>query len=99
MAHILKHWKKNEVTNIGTDKAPMNKPTFEIINVSIDTKSRVLNVEIEHFEENGLQPHSRSAEKDFNSLPSSIKQAGKVFLDAIEQEILALPQYIGAVEQ
>ena len=100
MAHILKHWKKTGVIITGTDNVELDTPIFEIVDVDIDTVNSVLHVEIMHKVMQGSleRKHSRSFDVAFSSLSTPIKQAGKVFLDAIEQEILKLPQYQGAVE-
>jgi len=101
MANILKQYSKAGVITTGSDNVQLDSPTFEIINVSIDTVESVLHVEILHKVMQGSleRLHSRTFDVDFGGLPSGVKVTGKSFLDAIEAEILALPQYSGAVEQ
>ncbi len=98
MTNILKKYKKIGKVQIGTDNKELNSPTFEIISVFTNTVDNTLNVEIKHLEENGSYPHQRSIEVQFNNLPTAVKATGKTFLDAIEAEILKLPQYSGATE-
>ena len=101
MANILKQWIKNGVITTGSDSVELDTPVFEIINVDIDTVNSVLHVEILHKVQQGSLEnlHSSSFDVQFGGLPTAVKQTGKAFLDAIEQEILKLPQYNGAVEQ
>jgi len=100
MANILKKYKKDGVIEIGSDKAKLDTPEFEIIDVKIDTVNQVLSVEILHEAMQGAvkNPHKRFIEVSFATLPNTVKVAGKQFLDAIETKILELPQYSGAVE-
>ena len=97
---ILKQWIKNGVVVTGSDSVELDTPTFEIIDVQIDTVEQVLHVEILHTVMQGslTQKHSRTFDVPFAGLPNPVKATGKSFLDAIEAEILALPQYSGAVE-
>ena len=101
MVNILKHWIKNGVVVTGSDNVELDTPSFQIVDVQIDTVNSVLHVEIMHEVAQGslTQKHSRSFDVPFGSLTTPIKQAGKEFLDAIEAKILTLPQYQGAVEQ
>ena len=101
MANILKQWIKNGVIVTGSDNVELDTPIFEIVDVDIDTVAQVLHVEILHKVMQGSleRLHSRTFDVAFADLPNSVKITGKEFLDAIETEILLLPQYSGAVEQ
>ena len=98
---ILKKYKKDGVVITGSDNIELDTPIFEITHVGIDTVASVLRVEVIHTITQGSleQRHSRSFEVAFSDLSTPIKQAGKTFLDAIEQKILSLPQYQGSIEQ
>lgn len=100
MTNILKKYLKSGVIITGPDNVELDSPTFEIIDVKIDTVNQVLNVEIMHEVSQGSlnQKHSRTFDVPFAGLPSAVKVTGKSFLDAIESEILKLPQYAGATE-
>ena len=97
----MNKYKKNEIITTGTDNVQLDSPTFEIINISIDTVNNVLSVEIMHEISQGslTQKHSRTFDVQFKNLPSSVKIEGAQFLQAIENEILKLPQYSGGVKQ
>lgn len=97
---ILKKYLKAGVITTGDDNLQLDTPTFEIINVGIDTVGQVLKVEILHEVSQGslTQKHSRTFEVAFANLPNAVRIEGKSFLDAIEAEILALPQYSGSTE-
>lgn len=98
--NILKKYIKNEVITTGNDNVELDSPTFEIITIRIDTVAQTLQVEILHEVQQGslTQKHSRSFDVAFGDLPGAVKVTGKSFLDAIETEILKLPQYSGANE-
>lgn len=98
MSNILKKFNKTGVITTGTDNLQLDSPSFEIINVGIDTVNSVLHVEVLHTVMQGSleRKHSRTFDVAFGGLPTGVKTSGKSFLDAIEQEILALPQYTGA---
>jgi len=100
MANILKKYKKQGVIVTGTDNVKLDTPSFEIINVGIDTVNRVLSVEIMHEVNQGslIQKQSRTFNVKFKDLTGSIQQTGLSFLQAIESKILKLPQYSGAIE-
>ena len=100
MGNILNKYRKEGVIEIGSDKAKLDTPEFEIIDVKIDTVNQVLSVEMLHEAMQGTvkNPHRRFIEVKFADLPSAVKITGKQFLDAIETKILELPQYIGATE-
>lgn len=100
MANILKKYTKSGVITTGEDNLEIDTPSFEIIDVRIDTVNQLLKVEIVHEVSQGsvTQKHSRTFEVSFSCLPSSVKKSGKAFLDAVETEILALPQYNGSTE-
>jgi len=100
MSNILKKYTKQGVVITGSDNVELDTPTFEIIDIGIDTVNQKLIVEIMHEVQQGSVPqkHSRTFNIDFANLPSSVKVTGKAFLDAIETEILKLPQYQGATE-
>ena len=86
----MNKYKKNEIITTGTDNVQLDSPTFEIVNISIDTVSNILHVEIMHEVQQGslTQKHSRTFEVKFKDLPSAIKIEGAQFLQAIENEIL-----------
>lgn len=98
--NILKKYTKSGVVITGSDNVELDTPTFEIVNVPIDTLNQQLTVEILHEVSQGslTQKHSRTFELAFADLPSDIKAAGKVFLEAIQTKILELPQYVGSTE-
>lgn len=100
MNNILKKYKKQGVIEIGTDLRKLDTPVFQIIDIGIDTLEQKLTIEILHEVMQGSvkQPHNRFYEIDFTNLPSNVKVTGKAFLDAIETEILKLPQYVGSTE-
>ena len=100
MSNILKKYKKEGVVITGSDNVELDMPIFEIIDVGIDTVEQKLTVQIMHEVSQGslTQKHSRTFNIDFANLPSSVKVTGKAFLDAIETEILQLPQYQGSTE-
>lgn len=99
--NILKKYTKQGVITTGDDNLELDTPTFEIIDVKIDTVNKVLLVEVLHEvqQKSIVQKHSRTFEVDFNKLSATVKTTGKSFLDAIEQKILSLPQYKGSVEK
>jgi hypothetical protein len=101
MSNILKKYNKEGVITTGDDNVQLDSPTFEIINVSIDTVNSKLRVEVLHEVMQGIliRKHSRDFNINFADLPASVKTAGKAFLDAIEAEILALPQYADSVPE
>lgn len=100
MANILKKYRKEGVVITGSDNVELDTPTFEIINVNINTVNSMLSVEIIHEVMQGslIRKHSRTFEVPFTSLTTTIKTDGKKFLNAIEAKILELPQYSGATE-
>ena len=100
MNNILKKYIKQGVITTGSDNVELDTPTFEIIDIAIDTVEQKLTVEIMHEVSQGslTQKHSRTFDVAFADLPSSVKVTGKAFLDAIEIEILNLPQYLGSTE-
>lgn len=100
MSNILKKYIKQGVIITGSDNVKLDTPTFEIIDIAIDTVEQKLTVEIMHEVSQGslTRKHSRTFNIDFANLPSSVKVTGKAFLDAIETEILKLPQYVGSTE-
>ncbi len=100
MANILKKYTKTGIVTIGDDNRELDTPIFEIVNIDINTVSKKLRVDVLHEVTQGTltNKHQRSYEMDFNSLPASVKTTGKAFLDAIETELLKLPQYTGATE-
>ena len=95
---ILKKYIKTGVITTGDDNLELDTPSFEIVGVNIDTVNSVLKVEILHEVSQGslTQQHSRTFEVGFSALPNPVKVEGRSFLDAIEAEILKLPQYSGA---
>ncbi len=99
--NILKKYIKQGVIITGSDNVELDTPTFEIINISIDTVNQVLHVEILHEVQQGslTRKHIRTFEIPWGGLPSGVKVTGKSFLDSIEAEILKLPQYQDAQEQ
>ena len=98
--NILKTYIKTGVITTGSDNVELDTPQFEIIDVKIDTVAQVLHVEILHEVVQGslTQKHSRTFDVPFAGLPTAVKATGLEFLQAIETEILALPQYSGATE-
>ena len=100
MNNILKTYTKEGVIITGSDKVELDTPTFEVVNVDIDTLNQKLSIEILHEVMQGSvkQEQKRRFNIDFDNLPSSVKVTGKSFLDAIETEILKLPQYLGSTE-
>lgn len=100
MANILKKYRKTGVIITGSDNVELDTPTFEIVRVNIDTVNSLLSVEVMHEVNQGslVRKHSRTFEVPFSALTATIKNNGKKFLDAIESEILKLPQYNGATE-
>ncbi len=101
MTNILKKYSKEGKITTGHDNLELDNPSFEIININIDTVNKVLKVEVLHEVLQGtvVQKHSRTFDIDFNKLPASVKTTGKSFLDAIEAVILKLPQYAGSIEE
>ncbi len=101
MANILKKYIKDGVIITGDDNLELDTPTFEIININIDTINKILKVEILHEvqQESITQKHSRTLNIDFNNLPAAVKTTGKSFLEAIETDILKLPQYKNSIAQ
>jgi hypothetical protein len=100
MPNILPKYRKTGVVTTGTDNVMLDTPTFEIINVQIDTLNGNLIVEILHTVTQGTieQTHSRTFDVPFASLTGPVRTTGKNFLDAIEARILALPQYSGSTK-
>jgi len=96
----MNKYKKNEIIITGTDNVQLDSPTFEIVNISIDTINNLLTIAILHEVSQGslTQKHSRTFEIQFKNLPQSVKIEGAQFLQAIEDEILKLPQYSGGVK-
>jgi len=96
----MKKYIKNSVITTGTDNVELDSPTFEIVNVNINTVTNELSVEIMHEVNQGSlkQKHSRTFEVPFSALTATVKTAGAKLLNAIELEILKLPQYKGSVE-
>lgn len=97
---MLNKYKKNEVITTGSDNVELDSPTFEVVNINIDLVSNVLSVTVMHEVNQGsiIQKHSRSFDVPFGKLPTSVKIEGKQFLEAIEAEIMKLPQYSGGVK-
>jgi len=100
MTNILKRYKKNGVIVTGSDSVELDSPKFEIVEIRIDTISKNIHIDILHEVMQGslTRKHARNFEVNFSGLPTNVKTTGKAFLDAIEAEILALPQYSGATE-
>ena len=100
MGNILKKYRKEGVIEIGSDKRKLDSPTHETTFVGIDTVNQLINVTIMHEAMQGsvMNPHVRTEVVPFANLPTSIRAAGKLFLDAIETERMKLPQYSGATE-
>ena len=98
MANILKKWLKTGVITTGDDNVQLDTPTFEIIDIKIDTVEQILHLEVMHYVSQGslINQHSRTFDISFAGLPSAVKVTGKAFLDAIEAELLKLPQYAGS---
>ena len=98
--NILKKYTKSGVITTGSDNVKLDTPTFEIINVDTDTVDQKLSIEILHKVMQGSieQEQNRRFNIDFADLPNTVKVAGKAFLNAIETEILKLPQYVGSTE-
>jgi hypothetical protein len=99
MPNILAKYLKNGVITTGADNVQLDTPTFEIIAVNIDTVEQMLVVEVMHYVNQGavVQQHHRTFNVSFASLPLNVRQTGKAFLDAIEAQLLLLPQYQGSV--
>ena len=98
--NILTKYTKTGVVTTGDDNVQLDTPTFEIIDVRIDTVEQVLHVEILHEVLQGslVRKHSRTFDVAFADLSAPIRSTGLTFLQAIEAEILALPQYAGSTE-
>lgn len=98
MPNILPKYRKTGVITTGDDNVQLDTPTFEIIDVQIDTVEQVLKVTIMHYVSQGTltQQHSRTFNVPFSSLSAQVRTTGKAFLDAIEARILQLPQYQGS---
>ena len=98
--NILKKYTKTGVITTGSDNVELDTPQFEIVDVKIDTVKQVLHVEILHEVMQGslVRKHSRIFDVPFAGLPTAVKVTGLSFLQAIETEILTLPQYTGATE-
>lgn len=97
----MNRYKKTSVITTGTDSVELDNPTFEIVNININTVSNLLSIEIMHEVSQGslTQKHSRTFDVKFKDLSSSVKLTGRNFLQAIENKILELPQYSGGVKQ
>ena len=98
---ILQKFNKAGVITTGDDNIELDSPSFEIINVGINTVDSKLRVEILHEVMQGIlaRKYSRDFNINFADLPASVKTTGKAFLDAIEAEILKLPQYADSVPE
>lgn len=96
MANIFKKYKKEGLVIIDKGNRTLDTPTFEIIAVYVDTINSIVKVEIMHKVMQGSieQPHSSFEEIDSKKVITS----KKLDLDALEKEILELPQYNGATE-
>lgn len=98
--NMLKKYTKLGVIVTGDDDLELDTPTFEIINITVDTVNQQLKIEILHEVIQGTltQQYSRTFNVPFLDLETNDKVTGQLFLDAIEEKILELPQYVGSTE-
>ena len=98
--NILKKYRKDGVIVTGSDNIKLDSPEFEIVSVLIDTVEKQLHLEVMYEVKQGslIQKQYRTFDVAFGNLPDSVKATGLSVLQAIEQEILKLPQYVGSVE-
>ena len=96
MGNTLKKYKKEGLVIIDKGNRTLDTPTFEIIDVHLDPIDSIVTVEILHkvMQGNVEQPHSSFEKIDSKKVITS----KKLDLDALEKEILKLPQYSGATE-
>ena len=97
---MLNKFKKEGLTEIGTDKAQLFSPIFQIINVNFNKETQNVEAEIMHEVEQGaiIQKHSRTETIPLLSLDMADIEAGTKFLDAVQAKIVNLQQYAGSIK-